>query len=712
MERRNFIKKTSTLVLGASVVQDILSSAVKSASFSDNISDNKLKGFIVSDAHFGWMNDQQPAPDFQKEMMTRIVKRFPDLDLFFDTGDAHHNDHHENNDPYMARKNWCDIIQGGCGQVPFYYIVGNHEIYSNEDDDPEMRSNIMGSTSCRPYYSFDMKGIHFISFPELMKTIYITDEEFAWLDLDLELNKNRTTVLLSHNNIIGTTSGNEAGYRGLMDSEKMLGIFRKFPNVISWMHGHNHSFEIKESQNMLFVSNGRIGGFDPSLGKHGIGGIYFEISDSGLLVKCYSAEKDMFLENISGNLTQELKITTTLDSMAKGSYSFGVGSAKNKERFPVYNHHSGNFQKREMYVAGCSDAIINEDPLFTRYTERHAWHGLDKILLAAKINHGNSVFEYTNPGIRLKANSDWFTTVTMPGENFSLYSYYRCPVDTEYKISIDLETFPVANAGKQVLWLRLLVHDIEGKILRIIQSEGITLKTGKQKLEEILKVPPIDEYETIYSNPDSDKLVNMAVEASFSGMESGDVAIKSIKFNMTDTEGVTINPGLNINGEKCNYSGSISENQIIKLPLNPRVNERDVIEVASEGIKRLTFLIKHTDLEWQVRNAAVKDFGKFLEIKKIRNKLSDKMEIIIVPLIKLQDPYIHRVRNAEGLRIYPLSRGNKILKIEIDKISENTQIEVFSSKRPVRISNVLNWRYDNNIVLTDIVKPGPVLFHF
>lgn len=28
--------------------------------------------------------------------MNRIMKRFPDLDIFFDAGDAHHNDHYEN----------------------------------------------------------------------------------------------------------------------------------------------------------------------------------------------------------------------------------------------------------------------------------------------------------------------------------------------------------------------------------------------------------------------------------------------------------------------------------------------------------------------------------------------------------------------------------------------------------------------------------------
>lgn len=715
MEKRNFIKNTSSVIIGTALSSNFLTSAKGNNLFQDNILDYKLKGFIVTDAHFGWMHMQQPDPDFQQEMMSRIMKRFPGLDIFFDTGDAHHNDHHDNNEPYNARKNWCDIIQGRCGQLPFYYVIGNHEMRSNEDDDPENRSNIMGSTSFRPYYSFDMKGIHFIFFPELIRAIYITDEEYAWLDLDLELNKDKTIILLSHNNILGTTSGNEAGYRGIIDSEKMLGIFRKYPNIISWMHGHNHNYEIIEKQNMLFVSNGRIGGFDPSKGKHGIGGIYFEVSTNGLLVKCYSAERDIFLEDISDDFTKELKTPTTLNPIAPCTYSYGVGGAKNKERFFVYNHHSGIDQKRELYVTGCRDAVINDDPYFCKYTERYAYHGLDKILLAAKINHGNNVFEYTNPGIRLKANNDWWTTVTLgtsPNDDYNHYSYYRCPLNTKYKASINLKTVPGTNTGKQLLWLRLIVHDIYGRVLRIVQSEKITLINGELEYETILNVPRLDEHETIYSNPGSDKLVNIAVVASFSGMENGDVDIESIKFSMVDAEGKTKDPGLIINNEKKLYIGQIDKGEIVQLSFTSDFNDRDVIEAIADGNKRMSFLIRHLNLEWQIRNAAVKDCGKYLEIKKIRNRLSDKMEIIIVPLIKTSEPYVHRIIKSEDIKIYPLSRGNKNLKVEIKEVSDNAQVQVFSYKRPVKVRNVLSWNYKNNIVNARITKPGTILFYF
>ncbi len=57
--------------------------------------------------------------------------------------------------------------------------------------------------------------------------------------------------------------GNENGYRGVMDSDKMIDIFKKNKNIIAWMHGHNHNFEVINRDDMLFVSNGRIVVFHP-----------------------------------------------------------------------------------------------------------------------------------------------------------------------------------------------------------------------------------------------------------------------------------------------------------------------------------------------------------------------------------------------------------------------------------------------------------------
>lgn len=708
MRRRKFINQVAILSTGAVTAPNILASNSANA-----VNEGKLKGFIVSDAHFGWeatgwAKGMQPTPEDQHKAMENIMNRFPDLDLFLDTGDAHHNDHHNNANPYKARKDWVDIIQGGCGQIPFFYVLGNHELRSNEDADPEMRCNIMGSTTCRPYYSFDLHGIHFISFPELIRAVYITEEEWDWLELDLSLNHDKTIVMLSHNNIIGTTSGNDPGYRGIMDSEKMLAVFSKNPNIISWMHGHNHNYEIVNHKNMLFVSNGRIGGFDPSGGKHGIGGIYFEITENSMIVRCYSAENNCFLDEYDSSLSQELKMKTSVNLESGFAYSYGVGGAINRERIPAYHHHVGENSKSDLFLTGCNHSIINDDPDMTKYTERTAYHGLDKILLAGKVNHGNEGYEYLNPGIRLKANNNWWTTITMPSDNYDKYSYYRCPVGKKYKVSIELD---VKGEGNQKLWLRLHVFDIDGRKLRIVQSEEIELEKGRQKPERIIDVPKMDIFETIYNNPESDNLVNIAIEASFTGMNT-DVDVFTIKMEQQNHNQNTLDAGAIIDGKMYKNTGLIKKGEIVQIPIDKSEKPRSVNEIIVGGNKRVTYLVRHSNLKWQVRNATVTYKDDHLEIGKMRNRISDKMEIIIAPLQKNNEPYLHRTRNAEYIKFYPFNATNRNITIKVDKVYSEAEIEVYSPMKPTRIKGIEKWNYEGNIIVAKLSHSGNIQIEF
>jgi len=700
MKRREYIKQMTVMSAGAAMIPKVL--AGNPAITNNN---GPLKGFIVSDAHFGWDKEMQPSPEKQLEAMKNIVDRFPDLDVFIDTGDAHHNDHHNNADPYKARKDWVDIVQGGCGQIPFYYVLGNHELRSNEDADPEMRCNIMGSTTCRPYYSFDIQGIHFISFPELIRAVYITEEEWDWLELDLSLNRDKTIIFLSHNNVIGTTTGNSPGYRGIMDSEKMLQIFKKNPNIISWMHGHNHNFEIVNQQNMLFVSNGRFGGFDPSRGEYGIGGIYFEITKNGLSVRCYSAEKNCFLDQFDASLSQNLKAKTSFKSDAAYSYSYGVGGAVNGEHIPAYHHHVGVNSKSELYLTGCSDPVINDDHAMTKYVERKAYHGLDKQLLAAKVNIGNAGFEYLDPGIRLKANNNWWTTVTMPSDNYDRYSYYRCPVNKNYKVSVDMD---VKGDAPQKVWLRLHVYDIDGCKLRIVQSDEIKLSKGRQNLERIIEVPEIHNFETIYNNPESDNLVNIAIEISFTQMDT-DIDIFAIKMEQQNNNQNTIGAGALIDGKKYFFYGLIQKNdKTVKISLEKIDKTRSVNEIIAGGNKRVTFLIRHSNLKWQIRNATATHKNNHIYIDKIRNHISDKEEIIIAPLQKINEPYLQRIRKAEQIKIKPYNSSNRSLSIEVGRVFTKAELEINSGTKPKKIIGVENWKYSENRILLKLEKAGKV----
>ena len=718
MKRRHFIQQIASLSAGTVLLPNFIK-----ASGNSSRRGKLLKGFIVSDAHFGWDGNDQPTPEKQKQAMESILSRFPDLDVLIDTGDAHHNDHHNNLDPYKARADWVNIIQGGCGQLPFYFVVGNHEIRSNEDDDPEMRSNIMGSNTCRPYYSFDLMGIHFISFPQLIRTIHITEEAWDWLALDIEVNRDKTIIMLSHNNVIGTTRGNAPGYRGLMENDRMLQVFRDHPNIIAWMHGHNHNYEIVNQNNMLFVSNGRIGGFDPSRGEYGIGGIYFEVSSDYLAVRCYSAEKDIFLDEFDASLSQSLDRHTSFDSEAAAAYSYGVGGASHGERIPAHHHHISQLGQSELFLTGCSHPYINEDLNLSKYVERQARHGLDKILLAARVNHGNEAWEFLNPGIRLKANSNWWTTVTLPSDNYYRHTYYRCSPGKEYEAGIKLNVEKAKNPiteidgqrltdGRLTMWLRLHVHDMEGRKLRIVQSDPIPLLQGRQAYERIIKVPELNDRDTIYSNPDSDNLVNIAIEVSISGMNMSDVDIHGIYLKLAGADGLTSDPGLLIDGVEYAGQGILKQGDIRRVPINNPVHSRSVIEIIAGGNKRLAFLIRQTGQEWQVRNAtAVYDKGH-IQISKLRNKLSDRSEIVIVPLGKASQPFLHRVRKTDELNFLPYNTATSSIEIDVSHLTQIAELDIWSLIKPKDVLGVLSWTYDGQMLKAKVDRPGKVLVHF
>ena len=236
MKRRHFIK-TSIAFASAPL---LLTHCQESA---HNLNNGKIKAFIFSDAHLGWSGNDQPSKETQKNTINTIKNYFGHLDLVFDTGDIHHGNLPEKR-RIEARDFWLTHMAGQFPNSLFHYIPGNHELGSGRRD-AELTAAQVGSFSFRPYYSFDYKGIHFISLPQLQDTILISQEALNWLKLDLEINKDKTSLIFSHNSLSETTFNNSAtGYRVTVNSDQVYNIINKHGNVLAWFHGHNHQYEI------------------------------------------------------------------------------------------------------------------------------------------------------------------------------------------------------------------------------------------------------------------------------------------------------------------------------------------------------------------------------------------------------------------------------------------------------------------------------------
>lgn len=723
MERRNFIKNTSSAIMGTTFAPKFLAAAKVDNLSPDNTSDNKLKGFIVSDAHFGWNHEQQPAPETQKLMMQRIITRFPDLDVFIDTGDAHHGAlKREPGD--FARGNWTDIIAGGCNTVPFFYVAGNHEIIGTlYDGDQEWRCNAMGSVSCRPYYSFDIKSIHFVSLPELVEPVYINKESIEWLALDLEINKNKTVILLSHNNIKGTTTTmGEPGYRGLVNSRELINFFRSYPNIISWMHGHNHTFEVIKRMGMLFVSNGRIGGFVPpeSWGRTGqghLGGIYFEITSDYLLVRSYSASEEKFFDEIGeSHLSGIIEKRTTFDPYSKSTYSFGAGGMIEDRMIPVFNHHLSDTGESDLFIKLEDSPSINDDPDFSIFEFRDAGKaGYQWLLMGASVGtpkyfeKENKLWKWENPGINLLSqdNPETFIDVNIPDWRFSKHCYYRGAPGKSYIVFIDLDVF---SGGQRLITEVTCYDNLGNKLIELTGKEHI-LEQGNQKISEVFEIPELTGYQIIYNDNLVDQMVQISVKGRFTRMEN-DILLKKFALLENTLPNQVTKPGLILDGVTFSGESELEDGHIKHFSVLKPPTARMVVRSVHNSGKPMTWLLRQKALEWQVRNATVTDYGDYFEIETLRNIWTFRKEVVIVPFFQKNRPFFHRLHNIQKSRIYPIKNNKKSLKIQILECDDPGIVIIFSEKAPKKILGAANWNYDNKWITIQVMNNSQVNINF
>ncbi len=701
--RREFINSGLSISAGAAFSGSILKNMQGMANLNlSGSGDEMFKGFIVSDAHLGWRGDAQPTLAEQNEMMSRIMKRFPELDLFIDTGDAHHN---YAKDPDKGE--WTNIIAGGCGRLPFYYVTGNHEICSfSHDWDPEWKANVLGSLECRPYYSWDYKGLHFISLPQMYNMSYLSEEAMDWVKMDMALNKDKTTIVLSHNSIKGTTEYfSDIGYRQTCNSDVIIELFKRYPNVVAWMHGHNHTFEVVPKAGTIYVSNGRIGGFMPKIPKYGeghLGGIYFEAGKGHFTVRCFSATENKFFDELGGfdHLSHTLKKKTSLDCKAEPNVYYGYGGARDGQKIPVYHHHSAG-KKREIYIGGAKNQVINENCDLSVFTQRTNPGWKTKHLAGFNVhppqedeNKEAQSWEFLDPGIKLRAWDDPEKAKTMfcPGAAWGQRSYYRCRPGMKYKVKIGID----AGKGGQKLQFICRVNDKELERIETLVSKYEDVKAGEQVFEHIFEVPDVKKKRTIYSDEESDNEVQICIGAKFKGLLEP-VIVKRYEVSFAEHDGVTLNPAVKAGDVEKGRKGEVNYGEGFKAELPSKHKAaRDVYKVKADGNRRLTFIVKETAPRWQVRNAPVADDEGKLTVGPMRNSYSEKNEIVIVPMTKDEDLFVHRLRNIKKAVIEPLEDG--MLRIKIKEKMGEPEIEIATEDKPERIEGAEIKSFENGIL--------------
>ncbi len=645
-----------------------------------------LQGFIVSDAHFGWDNAQQPDPEEQRRAMERILKRFPYLDLFIDTGDAYHGNL-RGADGEEARHHWLDIIANAAGALPFFYIPGNHEIIGARDGDHEDLCCRLGSMPCRPYYSFDIKGIHFVSVPEMIRAIYVTQETLEWLALDLRVHRDKTTVLLSHNNITGTTGPFEDGYRGVVNSEVLLRLFADNPQVIAWMHGHNHNYEMVDRDSVLYVSNGRIGGFDPSHnleeGSHGLGGIFFAITEAGLAVRSYSATRDCFLDTLGiDNVAADMCVATTMTPNAPSAMSYGYGGARDGQRIPVKHHIVGEALTRTLHLAGVEGDTFNDDPNLSLYAARHAGaqdRPPQQMLMACEVRGSDVTWHWDAPGITLAPSeeSGQQVLVAIPRGSRNQVAYYRCAPGKSYLCRIHVTAEETAGA----IEMQGRMTDTRGNTLYESDKVEHMLTDGAQHILLPLEVPAAAHDGTIYTDESSDIQTQLAVDIAFAGLVKP-VRIERVELLFTDASQESVKPGVRMGGELYRATGALSKAEVMQFTLPSEKNKAEMVECVADGNQRVTWLLRETCADVQVRNAVACLRNGWLEIGPIRADWLEVPVIMLASLVQHDYPWPVRLYDISALK---MRRRDGMIEFSDMKHGEKATVTFHTEKQPGHI---------------------------
>lgn len=709
MKRRNFLKNSGLIAAGSVVLSTSSGGGKALAQVSGapvakgGRGDEKLRCFIISDAHFGWRHDMCPTQEEFRRNMRHLMDRFPDLDLFVDSGDAHHS--------YAEKEdieNWTEVVQSGLGPIPLHFVSGNHEIDAwGRDWDPEVHAGTIASLPARPYYSFDIKGIHFLVIPQMIMMSFVSREAQEWARLDLALNRDKTTIILSHNSLKGTTEfQTDLGYRQTVNSEEVLQLIRENPQVVAWMHGHNHTYELVPVDGVAYVSNGRFGGFNPdplpgveapeyqNSTNNNLGGFLVEVEQGSVRIRAYNCSFQKFFDEMGSELEflhWQRTLRTSLDVKARPVISYGHGRLQHGMKLPMKRHYVAADLNRMVYLTGAPNEVINENSDLGLYTERTLPDWRSKHIpgfLVRPMEESefkiDPTWHWTNPGIRLdaKEDPDQHKMLICPGPAPGRRAYFRCVPGTTYEITVEVDAGP----GGQRLELigEVCAQELRDTVHRQVAARFNDLESGTHVYKAEITVGADLASDTIFAGDESRGLLQLVTTARFQNLQHP-VTILRYEVRQKGASGRSIAPSVAVGDEAFGLSTPLKPGQVASFGLSGTQSTGDILHVECEGNRQVCVLIREEGAIWQVRNAEAAWSGGGLDVGPTSNPFSRNKEVILAPVFHATVPYISRVKGADSFRIVPPANETGNLQIASIVADGPVEMELVSNQPPVRI---------------------------
>ena len=620
----------------------------------------------------GWDGPHQPTLEQQRDAMRAIHGAFPDLDLIIDTGDAHHG-----NAPRSAWGDWQDVIAGGAGTLPFFYTTGNHELLWG-DRNAEAHVAQLGSLSCRPYYSYDIKGIHFVSVPQLMKCDFVTRETLEWLALDLAVHRDRTTILLGHNELRGTTEFfDSVAYRQIANSCELQRLIDSNPQIVAWCHGHNHTYEIVRQRDVLYVSNGRIGGYNPPrrwvqefggrwLGHGHLGGILIEVRREQVQIRAWSATAGAFLSELDAkargpipgtaeHLSQTVHCRTSLDLTQAPAHSYGVGGVATQVATPVARHQvlDDTHGERALFVCSEIDPNLIENADFSAYTVRSGSFGpwLAACGIVGEYSPGpagglRGEESLEAPGVELLPSAKGHQ-LSFPSSGLRHSGYYACVPGASYALSLKWRTSD--DPGALGVAIECHLDEGRGRHNRCVHRQ--TLESAMPGAGHVcwqFTLPskvPLDA--TRFALPEDRLLLSILVDVP---PRADALFLEQVRLERIDDATRTRRCAIELSGE-CLEPLPLDTGRIARLTLGSAQRACEHLRIDSSPSARTSWLIRETALRWQVRGATVEVLQDGRWELALRSDYSARREAIIVPLGHKPASWLHRLRGVQRARL-------------------------------------------------------------
>jgi Icc protein len=267
MQRRTLIKSLGGLLLVPALPFKSVSEGEKSV----------LRIAHLTDVH---LKDKWDAPARFAKCLHHVQQQ-KGVDMILNGGDVVFDMNKENMDTINAQWKLCHSVMKSDCSLPVSYVLGNHDIWWNENDKgqaiygKQYALNQLQLSS--PYYSFIKNGWKFILLDsvhlDIDGTWYIGklgEVQFSWLENELKATPTDMPIcMLSHIPILSATlmvDDNEGNKWEILggdmhtDTNQIISLFYKHPNVKLCLSGHIHLRDKVVYNNVTYICNGAVSG--------------------------------------------------------------------------------------------------------------------------------------------------------------------------------------------------------------------------------------------------------------------------------------------------------------------------------------------------------------------------------------------------------------------------------------------------------------------